>query len=304
MEWEAKLIEWLQTSLSSAADFSKYFDFFGAETGLLLLVLIVMFCWKKEAGQKLALIVSCVNLWLPMIKSVALRPRPYMEYPDRVKPLALSDESAAAMDVAAQGYSFPSGHSENSMVSFGSIALKTKQKWLKVVLFTIPVLVGISRFVLGVHYPTDVVCGWAVGIVIIIVVPLLRKVIKNDFLFLGLLLLTGIPGFFYCTSDDFYTGYGILLGACVSFIFEERLVKFENTSNVLRAILRTAVGGGIFMLLNVVLKLPFSKEFLASGTFSAHLLRTLRYALNLFIICGLYPMVFKPMDKLWRKKNG
>ena len=74
-------------------------------------MLIVMFCWKKEAGQKLALIVSCVNLWLPMIKSVVLRSRPYMEYPDRVKPLALSDEGAAAMDVAAQGYSFPSMHS-------------------------------------------------------------------------------------------------------------------------------------------------------------------------------------------------
>ena len=42
MEWEAQLIEWLQTSLSNAADFAKYFDFFGAETGLLILVLVVM----------------------------------------------------------------------------------------------------------------------------------------------------------------------------------------------------------------------------------------------------------------------
>ena len=40
MEWEANLIESLQTKLSGAADFSTYFDFFGAETGLLILVLI------------------------------------------------------------------------------------------------------------------------------------------------------------------------------------------------------------------------------------------------------------------------
>ena len=65
MEWEAKLIEWLQTSLSSAADFSKYFDFFGTETGLLLLILIVMFllrlfsryascplCGKSPSGKR------------------------------------------------------------------------------------------------------------------------------------------------------------------------------------------------------------------------------------------------------------
>ena len=42
MVWEANLIEWLQTSLSGAAGFAKYFDFFGAETGLLILVLVVM----------------------------------------------------------------------------------------------------------------------------------------------------------------------------------------------------------------------------------------------------------------------
>ena len=54
MEWEANLIESLQTKLSGAADFSKYFDFFGAETGLL----IEMVCWKKKVGQKLVLITS------------------------------------------------------------------------------------------------------------------------------------------------------------------------------------------------------------------------------------------------------
>ncbi|MER2152335.1 MAG: hypothetical protein ABS900_12040, partial [Candidatus Limivicinus sp.] len=76
--------------------------FIGAEKGLLICVLIVMFCWKKEVGQKLALIVSCVNLWLTLIKSIVLRPRPFMEYPDRVKALVV-DAEGAAKDVAAQG---------------------------------------------------------------------------------------------------------------------------------------------------------------------------------------------------------
>ena len=62
MEWEADLIERMQTGLGNAEGFAKYFDFFGAETGLLLLVLIVMFCWKKEAGQKLVLIEVSVIL--------------------------------------------------------------------------------------------------------------------------------------------------------------------------------------------------------------------------------------------------
>ncbi len=110
MEWEAGLIEWMQAHMGSLGGYVELLAFLGAETGLLILVLIVMFCWKKEAGQKMTLIVASVNIWLPMIKSIVLRPRPFMDYPDRIKPLALED-NASAKDVAAQGYSFPSMHS-------------------------------------------------------------------------------------------------------------------------------------------------------------------------------------------------
>ena len=39
MEWEANLIEWLQKCVSNVQNtegFAKFFDFFGAETGLLM----------------------------------------------------------------------------------------------------------------------------------------------------------------------------------------------------------------------------------------------------------------------------
>ena len=162
MEWEAQLIEWLQTSLSNAADFAKYFDFFGAETGLLILVLVV-------------------NLWLPMIKSVVLRPRPYMEYPDRVQPFALSDEGAAAMDVAAQGYSFPSMHSASIPAVYFWLAKEAKKNWLWIVAGVLTVLVGVSRVVAGMHYPTDVLAGWILGFAVIGVFMLLAR-IAPDFI--------------------------------------------------------------------------------------------------------------------------
>ena len=89
MEWEVRLIEWLQAHIGSLGGYVDLLAFLGAETGRLMVVLIVMFCWKKEVGQRLALITSAVNMWLPMIKAVVLRPRPYMEYPDRVEALTL-----------------------------------------------------------------------------------------------------------------------------------------------------------------------------------------------------------------------
>ncbi len=157
MEWEANLIEWVQTNFSNAAGFAKHFDFFGAETGMLILVMIVMFCWKKEVGQKLVLMVSSLNMWLPMIKSVVLRPRPYMKYPDRVKALALTDTNAAAQDVAAQGYSFPSMHSASVPELYFTLAKEAKKKWLWIVAGVLTVLVGVSRVVAGMHYPPDCV---------------------------------------------------------------------------------------------------------------------------------------------------
>ena len=238
MEWEANLIEWLQTSLSSAADFSKYFDFFGAETGLLVLVLIVMFCWKKETGQKLTLIVSCVNLWLPMIKSVVLRPRPYMEYPDRVKPLALSDGGAAAMDVAAQGYSFPSMHSASIPAVYFWLAKEAKKNWLWIVAVVLTVLVGFSRVVAGMHYPTDVLAGWALGFAVIGIFALLDRYIKKEWAIHLILLISAIPGLFYVRTTDYFTALGCLIGAIAAIWFERKYVNYEDTRRFPAMLLR------------------------------------------------------------------
>ncbi|WP_168171602.1 phosphatase PAP2 family protein [Oribacterium sp. C9] len=136
----------------------KLLAFLGAETGLLISVLIVMFCWKKKVGQRLALIVVAVNMWLPMIKSIVLRPRPYMEFPDRLKPLVL-DQEGAAMDVAAQGYSFPSMHSASIPALYFPLANEAKKKWLWIIAVVLTLSVGISRIVVGMHYPTDVLAG-------------------------------------------------------------------------------------------------------------------------------------------------
>ena len=102
MEWEVGIIEWIQGALGSLNEtVGKVLSFIGGETGLMLVVLIVLFCWKKESGKRLALIITAVNTWLPMIKAAVTRLRPYMEYPDRVKGVADAGDRASLEDVAA-----------------------------------------------------------------------------------------------------------------------------------------------------------------------------------------------------------
>ena len=76
------------------------------------------------------------------------------------------------------GYSFPSGHAMISIAVYGFliyfVAKKVKKMYLKY--FTIRILIililgiGISRIYLGVHYPSDVLAGYILSLMILIIV--------------------------------------------------------------------------------------------------------------------------------------
>jgi undecaprenyl-diphosphatase len=83
--------------------------------------------------------------------------------------------------VPAPGFSFPSGHTLNSTVTYGLIALLVWRSdlpaWVRrltaISLTILIILIGLSRIALGVHYPSDVVGGWLAGLAIVSVVALL-----------------------------------------------------------------------------------------------------------------------------------
>ena len=91
----------------------------------------------------------------PILKSLVGRLRPVVAHPI----------------AHGLGNSFPSGHSLGSIVCYGAVLLvflpAARGRW-RTVFITVTValiaLIGISRILLGVHYLSDVVGGWAVGI--------------------------------------------------------------------------------------------------------------------------------------------
>lgn len=134
---------------------------FGGATFLIILtaILIIVIKNRKTSGAILMnlLIATILN---QLLKNILKRPRP-IEY-------RLIEES---------GYSFPSGHSMISMAYYGFfiyLIYKNVQnkyvKWISIIFLSFLIIsIGISRIYLGVHYTSDVLAGFLIGIAYLVV---------------------------------------------------------------------------------------------------------------------------------------
>ena len=291
--WEVSLMEWLQAHISSAGiSFISLFSMFGEELMLILILGFVYWSYDKKLGRTMGLSAIMGLTWNTMAKNIVLRRRPYFDHAG-IKILRVVDPEADIYNIAAQGYSFPSGHSTNVATVFCSLAVNLRKRWVTVAAIVIPLLTGFSRFVVGAHYPTDVLAGWLLGVVSVLIVRVLQERVKNTPALYGILLVTAVPGAFYCKSADYFTAVGLLVGLMGGTLLDDRYVHFENTRKPFWMAARVLGGLAVYLVLNALLKLPFSKEFLSGGGTAALSVRCARYAIIAFVDFGVYPLLFR-----------
>lgn len=138
-------------------------SFLGTEMFFLLLLPMLYWCVDSRLGLRVAVILV-VNNWLNSLLKIGFTsPRPYW-VDDRVAGLA-----------AESSFGLPSNHAETAAAIWGYIAFGVKQAWIRAVCLALIFLIGVSRLVLGVHFLSDVLAGWLIGGVLLLLVWNLEK---------------------------------------------------------------------------------------------------------------------------------
>lgn len=104
---------------------------------------------EKGVNLSFAIIANTLNTYA--LKKIVNRPRPSTSYPDI---MAYENEKYQ---------SFPSGHTSNAFALATTVTLNSKSWQLAIPSYIWAATVGYSRLHLGVHYPSDVLCGALLG---------------------------------------------------------------------------------------------------------------------------------------------
>lgn len=151
LAWGLEVVRVVQTAASPALTvFFRAVSFLGSEYFFLLALPVVFWCVDHRRGLRLGIFViasAVTNAWL---KEVFMQPRPY----------DLDPSVGMAREVS---YGLPSGHSQNSAALWGVLAPWIRRPWGLILALVLPLLIGVSRVYLGVHFPSDVFLGWVLG---------------------------------------------------------------------------------------------------------------------------------------------
>ena len=302
---------WLESIRTPALDaIMSTVTHIGEETFFLIIALLIFWCIDKKRGYALMLVGFLGIIVNQLLKLTFRIPRPWIKDPSFTVVENAVEE--------ASGYSFPSGHTQNTVDTFGCVARGTKRLWLRIVCAVIIVAVAFSRMYLGVHTPLDVGVSLGIGaLLILFVYPLLEKALDSRravwwvlggvvALSVVFLLLTEL---YFPTVEDIdahnltsgqkngYTMLGCSLAVIPVFALDRIKIKFDTRAPLLGQIFKLVLGAAIAFAIKELLRSPLE------ALFAGHMIaRAVRYFLLVLFAGTLWPMTFPFWAKVGKKK--
>ncbi len=145
----------------------KFFSFLGTVEFYIFVASAILWCYDTSVGTRTGLYLMISGGINSIFKIIFHQPRPYW-YDTRVH--ALSTESS---------FGAPSGHAQNAVVVWGSLAYSLRHGWAWIVAILLMFFISLSRIYLGVHFPFNILVGWLIGILLLLVLVKLEQPIKE-----------------------------------------------------------------------------------------------------------------------------
>lgn len=282
---------------------------FGEETIFLAAALIIFWCVDKNKGYYVMTVGFIGTMANQFLKLACRVPRPWVLDPN----FTILEQAREA----ASGYSFPSGHSQSAVGTFGAIASTTKDRWIRGISIAIAVLVPFSRMYVGVHTPADVLVGSGMALVLVFALrPVARredagmmKVLIAVMLAMAVGLLAYVELWNFPGDMDghnlesgiknAYTMLGCLIGVAIVYLAERRYVRFDTKAVWWAQIGKALLGLAVVLAVKEGLRSPLEALCGPGGKYIA---RGIRYFLVVVTAGFLWPMTFRWFGRLGEKK--
>ncbi len=279
---------------------------FGEETAFLAAALMVFWCVDKRRGYYVMTVGFLGTMLNQFLKLACAVPRPWVLDPE----FTIVEKARAA----ATGYSFPSGHTQSAVGTFGALGISEKRKWLRRLFFAIAALVPVSRMYLGVHTLEDVTAASLMAMALAgAFVPMYKSENHRGMkLTIGLMLAVAVSLLFFAEFWPFpgdmdlhnlesgkknaYTMLGCLTGVALVYGLERKYVRFDTRALWWVQILKVLLGLGAVLLVKEGLRAPLE------AILPQYPARAVRYFLIVVVAGLLWPMTFRYFSKLGVKK--
>ena len=271
----------------------------GEEAVFLVVALLVYWCVDKNKGYYLMTVGFTGTVLNQFLKLLFRIPRPWIQNPD----LTIVESARAG----ATGYSFPSGHTQSAVGTFGALGHMSRRRWCKVLFWAAAVLVPVSRMYLGVHTPLDVGVSAVIALALVFLLPPFFEAARRRprllrGLFAAMLALSAAYVLFVelwpfpadLDMENYrhgvktaYTLLGAVAGVNLVHWADERWIRFDTRAPLLGQALKLIGGLAVVLLLRTALKAPFLTLF--GGHYAAD---ALRYFLVVAAAGCLWPLTF------------
>ena len=186
-------LPFLDTLAGMRVDFlTKIFNlvtYLGDEKLFVVIALIVLWCFSKRGGLYMLTVGFAASSIGQTLKALLRIARPWnlgdepFTQADPIAKFGYPKEGGLISKVmnklgdAADGWSFPSGHTLISVGTYGSMAAWFKNKWIRIIGILLAVLIPFTRLYLGVHTPIDIIGGMLLALALVFI---LKPVFASD----------------------------------------------------------------------------------------------------------------------------